>query len=97
MKIPTARGGEQSERRGSDRHDSVHRTNYKALIPREGQGFTQNISQGGFALMLDAEVPPGAVLELKFEDSIKVTQPERAIVKVMWQKEHIAGVKLLGR
>ena len=97
MKAPTGRAEESSERRGSSRYDSVHKMNYKALIPREGQGFTQNISQGGFALLLDDEVPPGAVLELKFEDSSKVTQPERAIVKVMWQKDHIAGVKLLGR
>ena len=95
--MPNGRTGNDSERRGASRHDSVLRVRYKALVPKQGQGFTQNISQGGFALLLDDEVPPGAVLELKFEDSSKVTQPERAIVKVMWRKDHIAGVKLLGR
>jgi hypothetical protein len=97
MKNPTAGTDELAERRGPTRYDSVHRINYKALVPKEGQGFTQNISQGGFALLLDAEVPPGAVLELKFEDPGRVTQPERAIVKVVWQKDYITGVRLLGR
>jgi hypothetical protein len=97
MKDPTGRAGTLTERRGPPRSDSIHRINYKALVAQEGQGFTQNISQGGFALLLDAEVPPGAVLELKFEDPGRVTQPERAIVKVVWQKDYITGVKLLGR
>ncbi len=84
------------DRRKSPRYDSVHKVDYKVLVARGGEGFTQNISEGGFALFLDAEVPPGSVLELKLEQPAKGTQPQRSIVKVMWQKDHIAGVKILG-
>jgi hypothetical protein len=97
MTKSTERAGELSERRGPTRYESVHRVQYKALLAKEGEGFTQNISQGGFALLLDDQVPPGAVLELRFEEPGKMTHPERAIVKVMWRRGHIAGVKLLGR
>jgi len=85
---------EKQDRRKTPRYDSVHKIDYKVLVAQGGEGFTQNISEGGFALFLDAEVPPGSVLELKFDQPTKGTQ--RSIVKVMWQKDHIAGVKVLG-
>jgi hypothetical protein len=86
-----------AERRRSPRHDTVNRIDYKVLIPMEGNGFTQNISGGGFALFLDKEVPPGSVLELTFSEGMDTAELERSIVKVIWCKDHMAGVKLLGR
>ena len=86
-----------ADRRKSPRYDTVNRIDYKVLIPMEGNGFTQNISEGGFALFLDKEVPPGSVLELTFSEESVTAQLERSIVKVIWCKDHVAGVKLLGR
>lgn len=97
MKNAATKSENHQERRKSRRYDSIHKVGYKVLIPMEGEGFTQNISESGFALFLDKEVPPGAVLELKFQNPTKGTQPDRSIVKVMWQKDHLAGVKVLGR
>lgn len=85
------------DRRKSPRQDTVNKIDFKVLIPMEGDGFTQNISKGGFALFLDKEVPPGAVLELTFSEPSETAQPERSIVKVIWCKDHLAGVKVLGR
>lgn len=86
----------QQEKRASPRYDSIKKIKYKVLIPMEGQGYTQNISQGGFALFLDEEVPPGAVLELKFLSESQNGTPGRSIVKVIWQKNYLTGVKVLG-
>ena len=97
MKNAAAKNETQKDRRSSRRYDSIHKVGYKVLIPMEGEGFTQNISDGGFALFLDKEVPPGAVLELKFQNPSAGTQPDRSIVKVMWQRDHLAAVKVLGR
>ena len=97
MKNTAAKAETRQDRRKSRRYDSIHKVGYKVLIPMEGEGFTQNISEGGFALFLDKEVPPGAVLELRFQNPSVGTQPDRSIVKVMWQKDHLAGVKVLGR
>jgi hypothetical protein len=88
---------ESQDRRETRRYDTVHKIDYKVLVAQGGEGFTQNISEGGFALFLDAEVPPGSVLELNFDQPTKGIHPQRSIVKVMWQKDHIAGVKVLGR
>ncbi len=85
------------EKRDSPRYDSIKKIKYKVLIPMEGKGFTQNISKGGYALFLDKEVPPGSVLELKFQIPGKTKEPEKSIVKVIWQKDYLTGVKVLGR
>jgi len=39
----------------------------KSTIPVKDEGLTQNISNGGLCLILNRELPSGAVLELKFE------------------------------
>lgn len=97
MAQANTRSASTSDRRKSPRYDTVNKIDYKVLIPMEGNGFTQNISEGGFALFLDNEVPPGSVLELTFSEESVTPQLERSIVKVIWCKDHMAGVKLLGR
>jgi len=97
MSKAMTRSHSPGERRRSPRSEAVNRIDYKVLIPEEGEGFTQNISHGGFALFLDKEVPPGAVLELSFPESAPDSPVLRSIVKVVWRKDHLAGVKILGR
>lgn len=85
------------EKRESPRTDRIKKFKYKVLVPIEGEGFIQNVSQEGYGLFLDNEVPPGSVIELKMPDSRNATQPENPIAKVIWQKDYITGVKVLGR
>ncbi len=85
------------EKRSDERSDHVVKVSYKVLLPMEGEGFTQDVSQDGIGLFLDNEVPPGAVMELKFQEPPKGTQPAKPIAKVMWQRDHQTGVKVLGR
>lgn len=97
MSEATTKSHSPEERRKSPRFGTVNRIDYKVLIPEEGEGFTQNISDGGYALFLDKEVPLGAVLELSFPESSPERPALRSIVKVVWRKDHLAGVKILGR
>lgn len=83
--------------RRSLRKDHIKKVNYKVLIPMEGEGFTQNVSLNGYALFLDNEIPPGAVIELIFENSGQDQEDERSIAKIIWQKDNIVGVKVLGK
>jgi hypothetical protein len=85
------------EKRLSARSDHVVKLKYKVLVPMEGQGFTQDMSVKGFGLFLDNEVPPGAVMELKFHKPPRGVQPVKPIAKVVWQRDHQAGVKILGK
>ncbi len=85
------------EKRLNARSDHVVKVKYKVLIPMEGKGFTQDMSAEGFGLFLDNEVPPGAVMELKFHKPPRGVEPVKPIAKVVWQKDHQAGVKILGR
>ena len=97
MNAKTAKKSSHQEKRNSPRHESIKKIKYKVLIPMEGKGFTQNISKGGYALFLDKEVPPGSVLEIKFQIPGRTKEPEKSIVKVIWQKDYLTGVKVLGR
>ena len=96
MNGKTTKDTDHQEKRSSPRYESIKKIKYKVLIPMEGEGFTQNISRGGFALFLDKEVPPGSVLELKFQIPGKNKEPEKSIVKVIWQRDYLTGVKVLG-
>jgi len=86
-----------SEKRQAGRSDHVAKFSYKLLVPVEGQGYTQNVSQAGYGLFLDKEVPPGATIELQFDTMREGNRPDKPIAKVMWQKDHQTGVKLLGK
>jgi len=69
----------------------------KATIPAKDKGLTQNISDGGVCLIVNRELSPGAVLELKFELPDKKSNPIETRVKVVWQKKietgYLTGVK----
>ncbi|NOR15087.1 MAG: hypothetical protein GQ544_05245 [Candidatus Aminicenantes bacterium] len=84
------------ENRKFARTDSVKKVTYKVLIPAEGEGFTQNVSDSGFGLFLEDEVPPGSVMEFQYVDMSHNSESEKPIAKVIWQKDHEAGIKVLG-
>lgn len=84
-----------AEKRQAGRSDHVAKFSYKLLVPLEGQGYTQNVSKTGYGLFLDNEVPPGATIELQFNETQQETRPDKPIAKVMWQKDHQTGVKIL--
>ena len=84
-----------AENRQAGRSDHVAKFSYKLLVPIEGQGYTQNVSQDGYGLFLDNEVPPGATIELRFNETQQLNRPDKSIAKVMWQKDHQTGVKIL--
>jgi len=69
----------------------------KATIPVKDEGLTQNISEGGLCLIVNRELSPGAVLELKFELPDKNSNPIETRVKVVWQEKietgYLTGVK----
>ncbi len=73
--------------------------NDNATIPLDGKGLTQNISYAGMCLILNRELSPGAILELKFELTEKDSKPIMMRVKVVWLKKietgFLAGVKFL--
>ncbi len=51
-------------------------TDEKTILPLNGKGLTQNISYSGMCFMLNRELPPGSILELKFE----VTEKESNLI-----------------
>ncbi len=86
---------EPSEKRKTGRSDHVAKFSYKLLVPIEGKGYTQNVSPDGYGLFLDNEVPPGATIELQFDDPSEEARTDKPIAKVMWQKDQQTGVKIL--
>lgn len=71
--------------------------NDKATMAVKDEGLTQDISDGGLCLIVNKELSPGAVLELKFELPDKNSNPIETRVKVVWQEKiktgYLTGVK----
>ena len=70
---------------------------YKVLSPIKDVGLTQNISQGGLCLLLNNELTPGTILELKYRLPHEEARQIVATVEVMWQKKtdkgYLTGVR----
>ena len=64
----------------------------------KGEGLTQNISYEGMCLILNQELSPGAIVELKFDLAEKDFKPIEMRAKIVWQKKikegFLTGVKL---
>lgn len=71
--------------------------NEKTTIPGKDEGLTQNISEGGLCLLVNKELSPGAILELKFELPEENSRAIETRVKVIWQDKmetgYLTGVK----
>ena len=70
---------------------------YKVLSPLKGVGLTRDISQEGLCLLLNSELPPGTILELKYRLPHEEARQIMTSVEVIWQKKtkkgFLTGVK----
>ena len=70
---------------------------YKVISPIKGVGLSRNFSQGGLCLLLDNELPPGTIIELKYRLPHEESRLIETTVEVIWQKKtdtgYITGVK----
>ena len=85
-------------KRKHPREEIIVDVSCKVLSPLEDVGLTQNISNEGLCLLLNNELRPGTILELKYmlphEDARQIVTS----VEVVWQKKtekgFLTGVKL---
>jgi hypothetical protein len=70
---------------------------YKVVSPIKGVGLSRNISHGGLCLLLDNELPPGTILQLKYRLPHEESRLIETTVEVIWQRRtengYITGVK----
>jgi c-di-GMP-binding flagellar brake protein YcgR len=70
---------------------------YKVVSPIKGVGLSRNISHGGLCLLLENELPPGTVLQLKYRLPHEESRLIKTTVEVIWQRKtekgYITGVK----
>ena len=85
------------EKRKHHREEIITDVIYKVLSPLKGVGSTLDISQGGLCLLLNNELPPGTILELKYRLPHEESRQIVSIVEVVWQKKtdkgFLTGVK----
>ena len=79
------------------RQEIITRVDYKVLTPSADVGLTQNVSEGGLCLVLNNELSPGTILEVKFEIPGDTPKQVESFVEVVWQKKtdkgFLTGVK----
>ncbi len=70
---------------------------YKVLSPLKDMGLSKDISQGGLCLLLNNELAPGTILELKYRLPHEESRQIVTTVEVVWQKKtdkgFLTGVK----
>lgn len=70
---------------------------YKVVSPLKDVGLTRNISNGGLCLLLNSELRPGTILELKYRLPHEESRQIVTNVEVVWQKKtekgFLTGVK----
>ena len=64
---------------------------YKVLSPLKNVGLTRNISHKGLCLLLDDELRPGTILELKYRLPHEESRQIVNTVEVVWQKKTEKG------
>lgn len=79
------------QNRKHPRKEITTSVDYKVLTPSGDMGMTQNVSEGGLCLLLNNELSPGTVLEVKFEIPGDVPRLVESFVKVVWQKKMDTG------
>jgi c-di-GMP-binding flagellar brake protein YcgR len=70
---------------------------YKVVSPIKGTGLSRNFSQGGLCLLLDHELLPGTILQLKYRLPHEESRLIEITVEVVWQNKtdmgYLTGVK----
>ena len=88
---------EKSVKRKHHRTEVFFDVIYKVISPIKGVGLSRNFSQGGLCLLLDNELPPGTIIELKYRLPHEESRLIKTTVEVIWQKKtdtgYITGVK----
>jgi hypothetical protein len=88
--------GREIERK-HPRDDIIIDVIYKVLSPLKDVGLTQDISQGGLCLLVNSELRPGTILEIKYRLPHEESKQVVDIVEVVWQKKtekgFLTGVK----
>jgi c-di-GMP-binding flagellar brake protein YcgR len=64
---------------------------YKVVSPIKDVGLSRNISQGGLCLLLNNELPPGTILELKYRLPHEESRLIEKTAEVVWQKKTDKG------
>jgi len=85
----------KADKRKTSRFNEVKKVKYKVLVAKEGEGFLQNLSEGGGCLMLDEDLSPGAILQLDILDLGESSKPVKVFCKVVWQEGNLTGVRYL--
>jgi len=84
-------------KRKHPREEIIIEVVYKVLSPLKAVGLTRNISYGGLCLLLDTELRPGTILELKYRLPHEESRQIVTTVEVIWQKKtekgFLTGVK----
>jgi hypothetical protein len=70
---------------------------YKVVSPLKDVGLMRNISSGGLCLLLNSELRPGTILELKYRLPHQESRQIVNTVEIVWQKKtdkgYLTGVK----
>ncbi len=97
MKKDFGRSQGREIKRKHSREEMIIDVAYKVLSPLKAVGLTRNISYGGLCLLLDNELPPGTILELKYRLPHEESRQIVTSVEVVWQKKtekgFLTGVK----
>jgi len=97
MKEDFIKNQEKQIKREYPRTDVIVDVIYKVLSPLKDVGLTRDISQGGLCLLLNNELPPGTILELKYRLPHEEARQIVTTVEVVWQKKtdkgFLTGVK----
>jgi len=81
-----------NQNRKHSRQTIITSVDYKVLTPSGDVGVTQNVSEGGLCLMLNNELSPGTILEVKFEIPGDTPKQVESFVEVIWQKKTNKGL-----
>jgi hypothetical protein len=75
---------EKEIKRRHSRDEIIIDVIYKVKSPLKDVGLTQNISSGGLCLLIDNELRPGTILELKYRLPHEEARQIVTTVEVVW-------------
>jgi hypothetical protein len=95
MEINVHKSRGKYDKRSHYRLEFIKEVQYKLLNHAFHSVFSQNLSEAGMCMLLDAEFLPGTLMEIKFNLPSTRSKPISTSAMVMWQKEYLTGVKFL--
>jgi len=95
MEVNVHKSRGKYDKRSHYRLEFIKKVQYKLFNHTFHSVFSQNLSAAGMCILLDAEVLPGTLMEIKFNLPSTLSKPISTSAKVMWQKGYLTGVKFL--